>query len=73
MIARHNEDISPEMAEIADRLEAARLRDAAASVRRAARVVKTDPLLAEEILREAADDIMAMSPAYSYRRKPVVR
>jgi hypothetical protein len=69
MIIRQTGDIPAEAAEIADRLEAAGLDDAAASVRRAARAAKTDPALAESILREAADDLMARSPAYSYRRK----
>lgn len=74
MIIRQDGDIPAEAAEIADHLEAAGLDDAAASVRRAARVAGTDPALAESILREAADDLMAQSPAYSYRRKaPVVR
>jgi hypothetical protein len=68
MITRHNEGIPDEAAEIAERLEAAGLGDAAASVRRAARVAVTDPALAESILREAADDLMAQSPAYSRRR-----
>jgi len=39
-------------------------------VRRAARAAKTDPALAESILREAADDLMARSPAYSRRKTP---
>jgi len=69
MIIRQDGDIPAEAAEIADRLEAAGLDDAAASVRRAARVAKTDPSLAEDILRQAADDIMARSPAFSYRRR----
>jgi hypothetical protein len=69
MIAKSREGIPAEAAEIADRLEAAGLDDAAASVRRAARVARTDPALAESILREAADDLMARSPAYSHRRK----
>jgi hypothetical protein len=55
-----------EAAEIADRLEAAGLDDVAASVRRAVRAAKTDPALAESILREAADDLMARSLIYSH-------
>lgn len=62
-------DVSAEAAEIAGRLRAAGLEDAASAVERASRVAKADPLLAEEILREAADDLMAQSPAYSYRSK----
>lgn len=62
-------DVSAEAAEIAGRLRAAGLEDAASAVERASRVSQTDPLLAEEILREAADDLMAQSPAYSYRSK----
>jgi hypothetical protein len=62
-------DVSEASAEIADRLEAAGLGDAAAKVRTAARVAATDPALAEDLLREAADGIMEMNPAYSYRRK----
>ncbi len=68
MIAKPHADVLRESAEIADRLEAAGLEDAAASVRRAADLAATDPALAEDILREAADDLMARSPAYSYRR-----
>lgn len=62
-------DVSAEAAEIAGRLRAAGLEDAASAVERASRVSQTDPLLAEEILRGAADDLMAQSPAYSYRRR----
>ena len=62
-------DVPAETAEVAGRLRAAGLDDAAEAVERAARVMKTDPKLAEDILRQASDDLMARVPAYSYRRK----
>jgi hypothetical protein len=57
--------VADEAAEIATRLRDAGLEDAANAVERASRISKTDPALAESILREAADDLMARSPAYS--------
>lgn len=52
--------------EIAGRLGAAGLSAASDSVRQAARVAKADPLRAEEILREAAADIMEAVPVRGF-------
>lgn len=68
MIAKPHEDVPGEIAEIADRLQAAGLGDAAARAREAAEAARTDPERARAILQEASDALMAQVPAYSHRR-----
>jgi hypothetical protein len=65
MIVKPHEDVPGEIAEIAGHLEAAGLDGAAAQVREAAELARTDPERAQAILREASGALMARVPAYS--------